>query len=604
MPIDIGAGFALMGQSVAQTAQAAALEMIRSEAEERRVKLANDLADARESKGRAETQAFQTSEREAKERFETPERDAKIASQKAQTNQAQTATDIAKDKWSRQTRAGAEMAGALDGKGGTSKSYTDRIAQFESGGGKMVPNELGSGAYGPYQFMPGTWSDVRAKNTDLGLPEDMKQATPDQHKAAFDRFTAGNADALKRAGIEPTAANLYLAHRFGPAGAEKVIKADENAPLGNVLPGDWQQQNPDMRGQTAGGFKRLAEERMKGVTLGDGGTTGTGGALSKIPSDVKTLIASAAKSGDVDKVLELTMGYVARQQEMDRKTDIWLPLNEDAAKRLLGSGYDSSKAYQMNRASGEIKPIGGSMVNINNQSESHALKTQIDAASKTHSELQEGASAARSGLNQIQRLDELLKEIDTGKFSTSALEIKRIAKSFGIDLGDKEIGQQEAATALAKQLALALRNPSSGAGMPGALSDSDRQFLEKMVPGLETTPEGRTLMMQTARAMYQRSIDTARVANEYLRSKEFATDPSGLYAKLQEFADKNPLFGGATQGAGSTGNAAEGNVSGFGPNSGPAGPAGTPRIADQKGYDALAPGTLYMAPDGTMRTKR
>jgi hypothetical protein len=99
MPIDIGAGFALMGQSVAQTAQAAALEMIRSEAEERRVKLANDLADARESKGRAETQAFQTSEREAKERFETPERDAKIASQKAQTNQAQTATDIAKDKW-------------------------------------------------------------------------------------------------------------------------------------------------------------------------------------------------------------------------------------------------------------------------------------------------------------------------------------------------------------------------------------------------------------------------------------------------------------------------------------------------------------------------
>lgn len=314
MPIDIGAGFALMGQSVAQTAQAAALEMIRSEAEERRVKLANDLADARESKGRAETQAFQTSEREAKERFETPERDAKIASQKAQTNQAQTATDIAKDKWSRQTRAGAEMAGVLDGKGGTSKSYTDRIAQFESGGGKMVPNELGSGAYGPYQFMPGTWSDVRAKNTDLGLPADMRQATPEQHKAAFDRFTAGNADALKRAGIEPTAANLYLAHRFGPAGAEKVIKADENAPLGNVLPGDWQQQNPDMRGQTAGGFKRLAEERMKGVTLGDGGTTGTGGALSKIPSDVKTLIASAAKSGDVDKVLELTMKYLENDQ--------------------------------------------------------------------------------------------------------------------------------------------------------------------------------------------------------------------------------------------------------------------------------------------------
>lgn len=595
MPIDIGAGFALMGQSVAQTAQAAALEMIRSEAEERRVKLANDLADARESKGRAETQAFQTSEREAKERFETPERDAKIASQKAQTNQAQTATDIAKDKWSRQTRAGAEMAGALDGKGPTEdyqRKFLDTVRPFAEEAARK------------------TGLDPKLIMAQAALESDWGRAAPGHNYFGIKGHGAPNAQTLETTEVGPNGpVKTKDAFRTYGSPAEsfedyaKFIATNSRYRAAQEAKGLDEQIAAMGRSGYATDPQYAQKLSQIAKSLGDGGTTGTGGALSKIPSDVKTLIASAAKSGDVDKVLELTMGYVARQQEMDRKTDVWLPLNEDAAKRLLGSGYDSSKAYQMNRASGEIKPIGGSMVNINNQSESHALKTQIDAAAKTHSELQESAATARSGLNQIQRLDELLKEIDTGKFSTSTLEIKRIAKSFGIDLGDKEIGQQEAANALVNQLALAMRNPSGGAGMPGAMSDSDRQFLVKTVPGLETTPEGRALMIQTARAMYQRSIEMARVANEYLRSKEFATDPSGLYAKLQEFADKNPLFGGATQGGGSTGNAAESNVSGFGTQGGPAGAAGTPRPADAAAFNALPSGTIFLDPNGTLRRK-
>lgn len=145
--------------------------------------------------------------------------------------------------------------------------FSTRTASLEGGtkNGGMVYNELGSGAFGPYQFMPGTWADVRNSNPGLNLPADMTQATAQQHKAAFDAFSAGNAKALQSAGIAPTPENLYLAHRFGAGGATAMLKANPNAMLADVLPIEWQKQNPDMRGQTVGGFQRLAAERMKGV---------------------------------------------------------------------------------------------------------------------------------------------------------------------------------------------------------------------------------------------------------------------------------------------------------------------------------------------------
>jgi len=151
------------------------------------------------------------------------------------------------------------------------QDYARILAGYEGGtkNGGMVYNELGSGAGGPFQIMPATWADIRAKNADLNLPEvmpvDSKPETFAMHRAAFDRFTQGNAQVLQSAGLQPTPENLYLAHRFGAGGAIKMLQANPNAMLADVLPIEWQKQNPDMRGQTVGGFQRLATERMGGV---------------------------------------------------------------------------------------------------------------------------------------------------------------------------------------------------------------------------------------------------------------------------------------------------------------------------------------------------
>lgn len=146
-------------------------------------------------------------------------------------------------------------------------SYDTRTAGLEGGtkNGGMVFNELGSGAFGPFQFMPATYASVRAKRPDLNLPEDMTKATREQWDQAHGVLKSENAQGLQAAGFQPTPDNMYLAHRFGVGGATSVLRADPNKPLADILPIDWQRQNPDMRGQTAGGFRRLAAERMRGV---------------------------------------------------------------------------------------------------------------------------------------------------------------------------------------------------------------------------------------------------------------------------------------------------------------------------------------------------
>jgi hypothetical protein len=165
---------------------------------------------------------------------------------------------------------------------------------------------------------------------------------------------------------------------------------------------------------------------------------------------------------------------------------------------------------------------------------------------KFNSGMQSTALQARTGIAQVNRLSQLLDQVATGRFTSSTQEIKQMAKGIGIDLGalgiTDDTAPAQAADALSKQLALSLRNPSQGAGMPGSLSNSDRDFLAKMVPGLETTPEGRKLMIQYAVKMYQRQIDLAKITNDYMRSPEAKKDPNGLYTKLQEYADAHPLF--------------------------------------------------------------
>lgn len=145
----------------------------------------------------------------------------------------------------------------------TPGGYQGTLGGFESGNNPRAVNPQ-SGAGGEFQFLPQTWAEVRAKHPDLQLPETPMQATSPQQAAAEARFRDSNAQVLQGAGIPPTPANLYLAHRTGAQGAQTLLKTDPNAPMASVVPQSWIAQNPDMQGKTVGQFVQMAQQRFPG----------------------------------------------------------------------------------------------------------------------------------------------------------------------------------------------------------------------------------------------------------------------------------------------------------------------------------------------------
>lgn len=211
---------------------------------------------------------------------------------------------------------------------------------------------------------------------------------------------------------------------------------------------------------------------------------------------------------------------------------------EEANKPVLPGG-------QLNRpyigAQTEIARAGAAPA-----AETEALKRNAEDAAKIASEAQAAAAQSRVAKANLQQLGGLLEGMNTGKFKETTIEIKRIAKGLGIDLTaagiTDDVGQAQAAKALVGQMALQMRNPSAGAGMPGAMSDKDREFLTSMIPSLETSPEGIKLMLSYMGRLHDQNIALAKVATEYRRSPQWAADPQGIVAALQDYAEKHPIF--------------------------------------------------------------
>lgn len=154
--------------------------------------------------------------------------------------------------------------------------------------------------------------------------------------------------------------------------------------------------------------------------------------------------------------------------------------------------------------------------------------------------IQGGAQSARSKLATLQGLGSALDQSGyTGFGAETVLAMKQAGRALGIDIGE-DLGPQETARALGNQLALQLRSPSSGAGMPGAMSDKDREFLVSSVPGLTKTPSGNRRLIDYMTKVEQRNIEVARLAQEYA-SRQGQID-NGFYQYLAKWSEANPLF--------------------------------------------------------------
>jgi hypothetical protein len=172
---------------------------------------------------------------------------------------------------------------------------------------------------------------------------------------------------------------------------------------------------------------------------------------------------------------------------------------------------------------------------------------QAKNAATAYEGMQASARKAPSEIAKYQRLGDLLGGYEGGKFSPALKDFSSAANSLGFNI-DKNLPNKEAAAAITNQLALSLRDPSNGGGMPGAMSDADRNFLVQSVPGLVQTAAGRKSMVQAQVKVLQRNQDVGAMARKWSGRFGRIDKPDATGKTFQDYLDAwataHPLFTG------------------------------------------------------------
>lgn len=137
--------------------------------------------------------------------------------------------------------------------------FLDRLMQAESGGRLSARNPR-STAVGPYQFIASTWLMIANKHfeketKDLRVDQVLAlRMDLDLSRRAADIYTQANAAYLVAQGQTATFQNLRLAFLVGPGGAARVLAADPDTPVSQLLGGSVISANPFMSRLTAAGL--------------------------------------------------------------------------------------------------------------------------------------------------------------------------------------------------------------------------------------------------------------------------------------------------------------------------------------------------------------
>lgn len=155
------------------------------------------------------------------------------------------------------------------------------------------------------------------------------------------------------------------------------------------------------------------------------------------------------------------------------------------------------------------------------------------------------AQTAPARIAQLQQLGQLLDGFNGNRLSPTGIELARFAASMGLPI-NPHTGNQEAATAIANQMALQLRDPSQGGGMPGAMSDADRNFLVQSIPGLTQTDQGRRALINNQVAVAQRQVEVAHFAQQWQGRYGRIDTPDAhghsFEDQLNRWVNMHPLF--------------------------------------------------------------
>ena len=149
------------------------------------------------------------------------------------------------------------------------------------------------------------------------------------------------------------------------------------------------------------------------------------------------------------------------------------------------------------------------------------------------------AMAEMSNLDEFERLLDSAGEGGTGSMAKYTVGIRRFAKDLGMDIDENKLADQEGINSIANVMAMKLRSPESGGGLPGSVSEKDLQFLKDATVGIDKSLAGNKRIVNIARRMNQRKMDVARLQSEYYFKNKTS---EGFEKHLMDWAEDHPLF--------------------------------------------------------------
>ncbi len=561
-------GLAEAGKSLAQLGGVMAVESMRSSWDVERMRLASEYAEGRESRARAETQAFQRSEREADQEFKRPAQTAAIAASEANTEQSRTATGIAAAKEGR-LKAGIEAAGGGAGSGTISeeqRAFVEKIrpwaeaaaqkagvdprviiaqAALETGWGKAAPSN--------------NYFGIKSHGQAGGQVLETTEVGPNGPVKTKDSFRTYNSP---QESFDDYAKFISTNSRYGELRGARDLEG-QIAALGK----SGYATDP----QYAAKIGSIAR------SLGEGG--GSGG---EMPPDLRRSREALVKAGELDKVAELDARWALEQNKRGMPTQgererARMGKETPAAMQIFEfynslSPEDQVKFRQLNKGDVklEFREHNGRLIAVNPQTLQAGVVDVPGAETKPPPEaFRKLETEARTVGGALDRFEEVVKKNGGGTFDAL--------------LNNPRSPAAQEYNAAFNVLKTALRSEAfinTGVLQPGE---------NKMIDELLLSPQSIRGYLADP-ASYKAKLDEFRRFLDTKMQSSYASHDLKVPETLRFYREPEAPD-------------AEGNASGFGARGGPSGAAGTPRIDTEEAFKALRSGTIFLAPDGILRRK-
>jgi len=241
----------------------------------------------------------------------------------------------------------------------------------------------------------------------------------------------------------------------------------------------------------------------------------------------------------VDKSTGEQIGADIGTPDIDRTNDQkdWARENADRVARGLAEiSYTDWRMRENEKR--------GTNINIGDQKPTRFDEKSQEYFAEDYQNIRKSRNNARDMIAMYDTAEKALTDsnVRTGFFGGAEQALRKMYVSMGMGSAEDaaKVAGGELLTMIGNRLALLMRNPESGMGMPGAISDKDLAFLRESQIGIDRSPAGNRAMIEVARRLEKRKMDIADLADSYVQ-KNGKLD-AGFDAVVKEYAEKNPLF--------------------------------------------------------------